>query len=118
MAAFLRPLLPKETRILASPAVRAQQTAKALGLDFITEPAIAPAASAGALLLAANWPEGSGCVLLVGHQPSLGAADALLMTGKTADWNIKKGAAWWFGQRERDGETETLLRLAMAPEFL
>ncbi|MDR0481213.1 MAG: histidine phosphatase family protein [Gallionellaceae bacterium] len=118
MAAFLRPLLPKETRILASPAVRAEQTVKTLGLDFITEPAIAPAAPARALLQAANWPKGSGCVLLVGHQPSLGAAAALAMTGTATYWNIKKGAVWWFGQRERDGETETLLRLAMAPEFL
>src|SRR3989339_175632 len=42
MATFLRSRMPQDTRILVSPAVRAQQTASALTKHFITEPAIAP----------------------------------------------------------------------------
>lgn len=118
MAAFLRPLLPQGARVLVSPAVRAQQTAQALGLDLVTEPAIAPGASARALLDAAGWPGGEGCVLLVGHQPSLGEAAALLMTGAAAGWSVKKGAVWWFSRRARGGATETLLRLVIAPDLL
>ncbi|MDR2195376.1 MAG: histidine phosphatase family protein, partial [Gallionellaceae bacterium] len=93
MAAFLRPLLPKQTHILVSPAVRTQQTARALGLDFITEPVIAPGAPAEALLAAAKRTHAD-CVLLVGHQPCLGEAAALLM-GAAHGWSVKKGAVWW-----------------------
>lgn len=118
IAAFLNTRLPDDTRILVSPAKRTQQTAQALAKNFTTEPAIAPGAMPQALLEAANWPDGKGCVLLVGHQPTLGQAAALLMTGKPECWNIKKGAVWWFNRRERGGYSETTLRLVIAPDLL
>jgi phosphohistidine phosphatase len=118
IAAFLRPQLPPDTRILVSPAVRAQQTVQALNLDFITEPAIAPSASAQALLDAVGWPHRGGCVLLVGHQPSLGEAAALLMTGAVANWGVKKGGVWWFSRREREDVAEVLLRLVISPALV
>ena len=43
MANWLRSRLPKNTRILASPARRAQETVAALGLDFNTCDVLAPA---------------------------------------------------------------------------
>src|ERR1017187_9271529 len=82
MAAFLRPRLPQDTRILVSPAKRAQQTAQALTKNFTTEPAIAPGASPQAILKAVHWLKNEGCVLIVGHQPTLGEVAALLMAGK------------------------------------
>lgn len=118
MAAFLRPLLPPNTRILVSPAKRTQQTAQALGKNFITEPAIAPGASPQAILKAADWPKGEGCVLIVGHQPSLGEVAALLMAGKAEYWSIKKGAVWWLSQREREENSATTLRLVIAPDLI
>jgi phosphohistidine phosphatase len=114
MAAFLRTRLPQDTRILASPAKRAQQTAQALTKNFTTEPAIAPGASPQAILEAANWLEGEGCVLIVGHQPTLGGVAALLMAGKPECWSIKKGAVWWLSRRD----SETTLRLVIAPDLL
>jgi phosphohistidine phosphatase len=118
MAAFLRSRLPHGARILVSPAKRAQQTALALTKNFTTEPAIAPGASAQAMLEAAGWLEGEGCIVIVGHQPVLGEASALLMTGKLECWNIKKGAVWWFSRRKHENDSQTLLRLAIAPDQL
>lgn len=115
MAEFLAPRLPEELRILVSPALRTQQTARALGRSFLTEPAIAPGAGAHAALQAAGWPHGKNA-LLVGHQPWLGETAALLMSGRSDYWTIKKGAVWWFSHRARDGQT--VLRLVITPEHL
>ena len=118
MADFLRSRLPQDTRILVSPAKRAQQTAQALTHNFTTEPAIAPGASPQDVLEAANWQEGAGCVLIVGHQPALGGVAALLMAGKPEYWGIRKGAVWWFSRRERAENSATALRLVIAPDLL
>ncbi|MFA6015255.1 MAG: histidine phosphatase family protein [Gallionellaceae bacterium] len=118
MAGFLSSRLPPNTRILVSPAVRAQQTAGALSKKFITEPALNTGASAQAVLEAASWPHAEGAVLLVGHQPWLGEVAAKLMIGKTDYWSVKKGAVWWFSNRERNGEAQTVLRLVIAPEHV
>lgn len=114
MAEFLLPRLPEGARIVVSPAKRTQQTASALGKSFHTVDAIAPGASPHDLIKAAGWPEGTGCVLLVGHQPSLGAVAAMLLAGQEQYWSVKKGAVWWLSRRERDNET--VLRLVIAPE--
>ena len=50
MAAWLERHLPDTTRILVSPAERAQQTARALKRRFRTVPEVAPGASAAAVL--------------------------------------------------------------------
>jgi phosphohistidine phosphatase len=47
------------------------------------------------ILQAAGWPEGEGTVIVVGHQPDLGAAAAHLC-GVVAGWSVKKGGLWWF----------------------
>lgn len=118
MAAWLKPRLPANTRILVSPAVRAQQTAAALDLDFTTLDQIAPGASAQALIAAANWPHGHDSVLIVGHQPTLGAVAATLLAGRQHDWSIKKGAVWWLTHRPRETAGQCLLRAVMSPDLL
>lgn len=117
MASFLHPRLPQHLRILASPARRAQQTAMAIADHYDTEATIAPGASPQAILEAAGWPESGGCVLVVGHQPTLGEAAALLL-GEATACSIKKGAVWWFSSRERNGDQQTSLRLVISPDFL
>ena len=79
MARWLREHLPKDTRVLVSPATRAQQTARALTSQFETERAIAPGASFASLLAKTGWPEAKGAVLVVGHQPTLGEVAAMLI---------------------------------------
>src|SRR6266705_6092076 len=96
VAAWLEPRLPRGCEILVSPAARAQQTAQALGVPFVTSPAVGTDARAGDIIAAAQWPARSGAVLIVGHQPTLGRVAAMLLSGAEADWDIGKGALWWF----------------------
>lgn len=118
MAAFLNNHLPADTRILVSPARRTQQTAQALNRPFITEPIISPGCSAQNILQAASWTKANDCVLIVGHQPAIGEVAGLLMTGEMQHWSVKKGAVWWFSRREREGDSQTILRLSISPDFV
>jgi len=118
IAKWLRAHLPKKVQILVSPATRTQETAHALALAFEVEPKIAVGADAADLIAAANWPQQAGAVLLVGHQPTLGRLAALLLSGAEADWNVRKGAVWWFTKRTREGRDQTVLRAVMNPEML
>jgi len=116
MARFIASRLPKNTRILVSPALRAQQTASALTKHFTTEPKVGTQATAKTALAAAGWAKDSGSVLIVGHQPYLGELAALLMTGHAESWNMKKGAVWWFTRTDDDPQAN--LRLVIAPDLL
>ena len=118
MAEWLKPKLPKNTRIIVSPTKRTQQTAEALDDDFETVKEIGPAAPAKAILAAADWPDAKGAVVVVGHQPTLGEAAALLMSGEAAEWNIRKGAVWWFSHKKNEGAPETVLRSSISPDML
>lgn len=118
MAAWLRRHEPKKLRILVSPAVRCQQTATALGLPFETIRQLGPDAGVSDLIAAAGWPNAGGAVLIVGHQPTLGRMASLLLSGQEAEWTIKKGAVWWFTNRVRMGETQTVLRAAIAADIM
>ena len=117
-AAFLHQHLPDRSRILVSPTARTQQTAAALTNRFTLAPAIAPGASAQAVLQAAHWPDAGGTVLVVGHQPTLGEVAAQLLGCNGCSLNIKKGALWWFSRREREGSAQITLRLVISPDFL
>ena len=119
-AVWLHANLPEAARVLVSPAVRAQQTAQALSLDFETSSALAPGKGVADLLAAIDWPQGggeSGTVVVVGHQPTLGHLAALLLSGSEADWSVKKGAIWWLAARTREAEAQTVLRAVWSPEF-
>lgn len=116
MADWLNALLPESTRILVSPAVRAQQTAEALKRKFKTVPALAPEMGALALLAAARWPDSREPVLVVGHQPTLGQAVGHLLGAATPEWSIRKGAVWWLRHRERESGAEVAVIAVRAPD--
>ena len=118
MAKWIREYQPKDLRIIVSHAVRTQQTAEALKLPFETQRKIGPEACVSELIAASGWPQASGAVLIVGHQPSLGRMASLLLAGQESDWTIKKGALWWLTNRVRRGETQTVLRAVIPAEFL
>lgn len=118
MAAWLRRSLPDSTRILVSPALRCQQTAKALGRKFRTVEAIAPDAAPAAVLAAARWPESGEPVLVVGHQPTLGLVASLLLAGTAQPWSVKKGAVWWLRSRDREGSAPVVLHAVLGPDGL
>lgn len=118
MADWLNQRLAESTRVLVSPAVRAQQTAKALGRSFKTVPALAPEGSADGLLTAARWPESTEPVLVIGHQPTLGLVAARLLAGSEQAWSVKKGGVWWLRHREREGVTQIVLQAMQGPDLL
>lgn len=118
MAEWLNQRLAQSTRVLVSPAVRTQQTAQALGRPFRTVAALAPGAEVQAVLRAARWPDSPEPVLVVGHQPVLGLVAAQLLAGVEQPWSIKKGAAWWLRQRERDGSRAVVLLAVQSVDCL
>jgi phosphohistidine phosphatase len=121
MAAWLKQHLPADAAVLVSPALRAQQTAKALQRKFSSSDALGPSANGAALLKAVRWPQAEGTVVVVGHQPTLGHVASLLLTGVHGDLSIRKGAVWWLkatGPRRRGREVHAVLHAVMTPELL
>jgi phosphohistidine phosphatase len=118
VAAWLDGHLPDTTRILASPADRAQQTALTLKRKFRTVDELAPGATATAVLAAAGWPDARESVLVVGHQPTLGEVASFLLAGQELPWSIRKSAVWWLSNRVRDGVSAVVLRVVVGPDFV
>ena len=118
MASWLAPRLPEGLRFLVSPALRALQTAEALGRAFETVADIAPGMDARSLIRASGWPDDQRPALLVGHQPTLAEAVSWLMTGRESEWRFAKGAIWWLRSRPRRTRTEAVVVVVMEPEML
>jgi phosphohistidine phosphatase len=116
MGAWLNRRLPAGALVFASRAERAQATAARLEPKVRILPELDPGASGEQLLHVAGWPGGHRTVVLVGHQPALGQAAALALTGQCADWPLRKGGLWWLRRRERNGTADTMLLCAQSPE--
>jgi phosphohistidine phosphatase len=118
MAAWLDRQLPESAKIYASPAVRADQTVRCLSRKFKTRSELLPSAEIAGLLNLAQWPHGDATVLLVGHQPSLGALIAHLLRFDAEQCAVKKGAVWWLRTRDRNGQKEAVVVTVQTPEYL
>jgi phosphohistidine phosphatase len=118
MAQWLRGRLPPDCRIVASPAVRARQTADALGLRFETKSGLAPGASVVDVLRVAGWPDAAATALVVGHEPTLGHVAAHLLGG-TGERPLAKGGVVWIASRPSvDGDDAGVLVVEAAPDTL
>ena len=115
MAEWLRSQPLRQATVLSGPSKRAMQTAQVLGLPFTVKTQLGVGASTPDLLGAADWPDHPGAIILVSHQPALGRLASLLLAGTEADWTIKKAAVWWFSNRVRHNETQTILRAVCNP---
>ena len=119
MAAWLQRRMAQSTKLLVSPALRCQQTAKALERHYKTVAALAPQGTLEDLLAAVRWPDAAEPVLVIGHQPTLGLAVARLLAGVDQPWPVKKGAVWWLRHREREGgEMQVVLQAMQGPDLL
>ena len=118
MAAWLDRQLPDGAKVWASPAVRAEQTVKALDRKFKISAALAPLASVDQLLELAQWPNAKGCVLVVGHQPTLGQTLSRLLGLTDSECAVKKGAVWWVRYREREAGNKTVVVTVQSPDLL
>lgn len=118
MAQWLNQRLAESTRVLVSPAVRTQQTVKALARPYKTLPALAPEGSVEDLLAAARWPDANEPVLVVGHQPVLGWVASRLLCAVDQPWSIKKAAVWWLRYRMREGVGQVVLQAVQSVDCL
>lgn len=118
MAQWLKRQVPAPWTVYASPALRTQETVDALHVPFLTLEACRPDAAPEAVLAAAGWPHAEGSVILVGHQPTLGMAAALALSGTVSAWGLRKGAIVWITTRARDGGSIGQLRAALSPDLL
>ena len=115
---WLTARLPAKYLVLASPARRARETADALGVRYKIVERLAPGAAPGDIIEACGWPSHKGAVVVVGHQPDLGALAAFLVSGAEAGWPVKKGGLWWLNNRERDGDEDVVVRAVLSPDLL
>lgn len=118
MGDWLNHRLAHSTRILVSPALRCQQTAKMLGRKFKTAPELAPDGNGEGLLKAARWPDSGEPVLIVGHQPTLGLVASFLLAETPQAWTVKKGAVWWVRGRNRESGAQVILQAVQSPDCL
>ena len=118
MAAWLDRQLPEGLRVLASPARRTEQTARALGRKFKMRAELLPGGTPQDLLELAQWPRAKGAVLVVGHQPMLGQTIAQLKGLLSSECAVRKGAVWWLRQRQRLDQSQTVLVAVQSPELL
>lgn len=116
VAAWLDRHLPEGTRVLTSPARRCEQTTVALGRKYKLRDGLAPEGTVDSLLEAAQWPHAKQAMLVVGHQPVIGATIAHLLGLSAGQCAVRKGAVWWLRTRERDGLQQTVLWAVQAPE--
>jgi phosphohistidine phosphatase len=70
------------------------------------------------LLDLVQWPNAKGCVLVVGHQPTLGQTIARLMGLTASECAVKKGAVWWLRYRERETTTQTVIVTVQSPDLM
>ena len=99
MARWLTARLPKQYTVLVSPALRTQQTAHALGHKFVTTDAVGLGATPSSLVKVSGWPDAAHTVIVIGHQPTLGLTAARLLTGREAEWSVRKGAIYWIAHK-------------------
>ena len=117
MAKWLEAHLPDDTIVLASPAVRAQQTAKALKRSITTTDALSTDTDCVTALRAIGHADSGKAILVVGHQPTLGRIASRLLTGVEGDLSVKKGAGGWISVR-REHKGLGVLRAVMSPDML
>jgi phosphohistidine phosphatase len=118
MAAWLDRQLPHNTRIFVSPALRTEQTARALARKFKIREELSTESTAAQLLELVQWPEAKGTVLIVGHQPTLGQTIAQLIGLNASECAVKKGAVWWLRNRQRETLAQTVVVTVQSPEVL
>lgn len=118
MAAWLDRQLPDGVRVLCSPAVRTEQTARALGRKYKLRAELLPGGSVQEMLDLVQWPTSRVPVLVIGHQPTLGRAVAQLIQLSEPECSIRKGSVWWLRHRMREDQSQTVLLTVQTPELL
>ena len=93
--------------------IRYQEWADAEFLD-----ALAPETDASTVLETVDWPKARGTVVVIGHQPWLGAIASRILAGREQPWSVRKGSVWWFSNGESEWPSAVQLRTVIDPEWL
>ena len=94
--------------VVSSSAERAMQTAAYLDVDIRIDPSFKPTTNLDAVLFALKSLEHTQQqVILVGHQPWLGALVAHLTQSNNPSTHIKKGATWWLRRLQQVSSKQT-----------
>ncbi len=124
MAAWLNQHLDKRVIVLVSPALRAVQTANALGLGYEIEQEIRPGADMETILgvISRHLDEDDNDqqprqIVLVGHQPWIGQTIGRML-GMRAGLEVKKGAVWWLHSDTDSSSPQFRLLVSMCPQML
>lgn len=121
MAALLKAKLPKDVQIYCSPAVRCQQTIKALDMPFVTSPKLDTNASVLDLLQLVDWDSDSlskTTTLICSHQPTLGQTVSNILTNQSQYWPFKKGSIWWLSSRQKGHDSHAWVKLVLTPDIV
>lgn len=115
---WLASRLPSPLRVLSSPAPRARQTAAALTPDPVIEPLLEPDSSLDAYgqVLEQALAQSDDTIVLVGHQPFVGALAGLLLGVGDGGLSVAKAGCWCF--RARAGGSAWRLDVVMHPDFV
>ncbi|WP_020655081.1 SixA phosphatase family protein [Massilia niastensis] len=116
MGAWLDRTLPRDCRILTSPAKRCVQTVQALGRRYELREELGTGSNAEAIIQACGWPGQRRPVLVVGHQPLLGEVASSVLCGRKQDWRIRKAGVFWIEHKESDGMP--YVRLVVGPDLI
>ncbi len=114
---LLKPRLPQATLLLCSPALRAFQTADALGYKINIHQALKPGASLKDVLASIVQTNSLGSLVIVGHQPWLGQLAAHFLGLADLEVAIKKGAIWWL-RLDKNGLEKYNIHTVQTPSLL
>jgi phosphohistidine phosphatase len=119
MARWLERQLAPDCRILVSPSVRTLATIAPLQRPYTVTPELAPDTSVERILKLVDWPNYSGQIMIVGHQPSLGDLVSQLMFNSVSKYAIRKACLNWIAQKsDAQGQLKTYIKAVMSPELL
>jgi phosphohistidine phosphatase SixA/Pyruvate/2-oxoacid:ferredoxin oxidoreductase delta subunit len=122
VAGWLRARLPAKYWLLSSPADRAMQTASALSPDFRVDDRLMVSADVSDYASLVEWPYGpQGCpglLIVVAHQPILGAFAAQLLNGTASSQPFAKGSAWWFSAGDEEAHGMAMLKAVITPDMV
>ncbi len=120
MAKWLNKRLPLNTMALVSPAQRCQQTLAALlpyqDIAAKTEEFLSINSNPQRIMRELASYDNTNTLLVVGHQPNLGALIEHYLGLPAPVISVKKGAIWWLRKRSRLGTTGYKIHMVLTPE--
>lgn len=119
MSHWLEQKLAPDCQIFVSPSVRTLATIAPLQRPYTVSSELAPDSSVERILKLIDWPNYSGQIMIIGHQPSLGDLVSQLMFNSVSKYAIRKACLNWIAQKsDAQDQMKTYIKAVMSPELL